>query len=148
MKMFYGVLALLAVITVTANASVNPPRDTNGQTLPTIDWVGATACTLYATGGTLCFSGRGAIYGVVVSSDAVGNYAVFRDSNTGNTSSSSFTVVHAHGTGSNVVGVGTTQLFRFPVPVQVTNGLSVNLGSNPPVGGQWMILYRKLAATE
>lgn len=145
MKMFYGVLALL-VVAVSANASVNAPKDNNGQTLPTIDWVGAQPCTIYSSNATLCFSGRGAIYGVVVASDTIVNYAVFRDSNTANTSSSSFTAVT--GNYSGVALGGTMQLIKFPVPVQVSNGLSVNLNAAPLGGGSWMILYRKLAATE
>lgn len=148
MKLFLGLVALLAIVTVNSHAAVNPPRDTNGNSLSSIDWVGATPCTLLNSTAQLCFSGRGAIYGVVVSSDSGANYVIMRDSDTANSTSSSFTVVNATGSGANASGVGTTQMMKFPVPVQVSNGLSVNLGNNPPVGGQWMILYRKLEATE
>lgn len=148
MKQFILSLMLLVGVATLAQATVKAPTDFKGNTLPTVDWVGATPCTIYNNTASECFTGAGMVYGVVVSSDAGQNFVVLRDSNTANTSSSSFTFVNANGNGANANGAGTTQVFKFPVPVSVTNGLSANLSLAPLTGGQWMILYRKLSAPE
>lgn len=138
--------ALLAVgSTSVALAGITTLKDNSGQTIPTVDAVGAVPCVIFNSSAKLCSSGAAIVYGVIVSSDAASNFAIFRDSNTANMTTSSFTVVHAAGTGSNSSGNATTQLYKFPVPVAVTGGLSVNLGQNPSTGGMWTILYRKLS---
>lgn len=145
-------LVLLAGMTSSALA-VRAPLDSRGHTLPTIDFVGADTCLITSaapTGnGTICSSGTAIVYGVVASSITPTNFLVFRDTNvsTGLTVSTTV-IVFAQGSESNVVSGtvsgGTTQIFKFPVPIKFNNGINI-VPSGAPVGqaASWTIIYRK-----
>lgn len=153
MKKLFYVLGLALTLSGLAHAAVQAPRDQRGQVLDTINWVGAIPCGIDSSTGTnvvLCGSaGRGAVYGVIVSSVATTDYIVFRDSATANTTSNVVTSVFASGSGSINSGASTTQLIKFPVPIKFTNGISVNANSAPgTTRSRWTILYRPLTATE
>ena len=138
-KVFLFLLALIAVSTVEA---VNPPKDQRGNTLPTIDWVGASPCVIDAShgaGAVGCSTGTAIVYGVIASSVAGTNFLVFRDSATANVASSTAAIVYPVGSS---FGSNTTQLIRFPVPLKFNNGISANLNTTVQTGGIWTILYR------
>ena len=145
-------LVFLGLSVAHLQASVSPPRGSDGKTLPTVDWVGAIPCSVDSSTGTnavLCASGRAVVYGVIISSVANTHYMVLRDSATANTTSSTATIVFANGSNANSTGEA-SQMFRFTVPIRFTNGISVNLSNTPTTGNgpRWTILYRPLTATE
>lgn len=148
------ILLFLSALAVSGvHAAVQAPRSTQGQTLSSIDWVGAIPCGIDSSTGTnavLCASGRAMVYGVIISSVATTDYIVFRDSNTANTSSTAAGITWGSGTGSIASGASTTQLIRFPVPMKFSNGISVNASSSPgsTTRARWTILYRPMSATE
>jgi hypothetical protein len=153
MKKFLLTVFAVLGLTAVASASVAAPKDSNGQTLPTMDFVGADTCRVTAsdsTNGKLCFTGKGFVYGVSVSSDAATNYALFRDSATANTSSTVSMVIWNDTTEADEGGTLTT-VIALPAPAKFTNGLSVNLNAALPgtgTGSEWVIFYRKQSATE
>jgi hypothetical protein len=112
-------------------------------------------CAITAATGTaavLCGTAqRGEVFGVIISSTpnlTQGIYVVLRDSNTANTTSSSFTEVGVQPNGTTQVLPGSTIVQTFPRPIQYTNGLSANMTATPQNNEVWTILYRPLAATE
>jgi hypothetical protein len=151
-KYLLAVFAVLGLTTVSM-AGVAAPKDSNGQTLPTMDFVGADTCRVTAadsTNGKLCFTGKGFVYGVTVSSDSATNYALFRDSATANTSSTVSLVIWNDTPEADEGGTMTTAV-SLPAPAKFTNGLSVNLNTalgGTGTGSEWVIFYRKQSATE
>jgi hypothetical protein len=141
-----------AVAATAIEAAVRAPQDVRGDSLETIDWVGAETWSLgnsTSTSAVLIGSGRIVVYGVTASSIAATNYLVFRDTATANITSSTKTIVYANGTDANASGASTTLTIKFPVPMKFTNGVSVNASAAPTADtGSWTILYRPLAATE
>lgn len=148
---FLGGLAAF-FLTSRVQAAVQTPLDSQGHTLPTVDFVGAIPCGIDSSTGTtavLCASGRAVVYGAIASSITATDFIVLRDSGTANVTSSTATVIFAAGTGSNSSGANTTQTIKFPVPLQFLNGISVNDNSAPSSGAaRWTLLYRPLKATE
>jgi hypothetical protein len=149
-KFLLAVFAVLGLTTVSM-AGVSAPKDQSGETLPTMDFVGADTCRLTSadtTSGKLCFSGKGQVYGVSVSSDAATNFMVLRDSATANTSSTPSLILW------NTSGGANTQLQVLPAPAKFSNGLSANVAATIPAAGslgaqsEWVIYYRKQSATE
>ena len=143
---------LLAVVAVLmsgpAFASVSAPKDSQGDTLPTIDFVGADTCRLSSastTAASLCVSGAGMVYGVVASSCAITNYVVMRDSATANTSSTPLATNVCEDSGADEDG---TLLFKYPAPLKFSNGLSANMNATLTGAGEVIILYRKRTAAE
>lgn len=151
------VLALIAGTTAVGNAgNVRSPRDSRGSE-SSIDYAGATPYlfdSASSTGPVLISSQslpgfRGVVYGVIVSSIAIGNYLVFRDSDTANGISSTATIVY-HSTDAQVpgssiyTGVNITRYYEFPVPIRFKKGIVVNSGAATSGGGgsSWTILYR------
>lgn len=144
-------LTLLFGVVTHGLSAVNAPRSTSGESLPTIDFVGAVPCTIgsaIGTTATLCGSGRSVVYGVIISSVASTDFMVFRDSATANVTSATSTIIFANGSNANATGWA-TQTFKFPVPMYFGNGISVNASVAPSgTASQWTILYRPLSATE
>lgn len=152
MKLAGIALVLFFGVVVKGVCAVNPPRDSQGVSLPTIDFVGAKSCVIGNSTGTavvLCATGRVVVYGVIVSSVPTTDFVVFRDTSTANFTSSTATVVYASGSNSNATGVA-TQFFLFPVPMKFSSGLSINASVAPTAGNgsSWTILYRPMNATE
>jgi hypothetical protein len=148
-KLLFFLIAFLAVS--LSEAAVNAPRDTRGESLHTIDFVGAIPCNVDISTGTnavRCGSAeRGVVFGVIASSLAAGNYVVLRDSNTANTSSTVSTTIFADDPGADEGG-DITMIHKFPVPIRFLNGISVNASAAPTGAGRWTILYRPLNAAE
>lgn len=146
-------LFLLSVIAVSLSyGAVEAPRDTKGDTLNTIDWVGALPCRIDSSTGTnavLCGSAntRNVVYGVIVTSVTATNFIVLRDTNTANTSSTKALSLLADNEHEDE-GVATSMMVKFPVPMLFTNGISINASVAPAGEGSWTILYRPLKATE
>jgi hypothetical protein len=136
----------------SAFAGVKAPKDANGSTLPTIDFVGAETCRLTSadsTNGKSCSATPAVVYGVLVSSDSATNYMVFRDSATANTSSTVKFVLWNDDQNADE-DVTKTLIHRFPVPVKFSNGISANVNAAISAGTQsdWIVIYRPLTATE
>lgn len=148
-KVFLFLLSVLAVS--LSYGAVNAPKDTKGESLDTIDWIGALPCNIDASTGTqpaLCGAinitkRKYVVYGVMYSGIPVSNYLVFRDTNTANTTSSTAAVVFASSSTQFAGGTSTTGFFKFPVPLRFTNGVSVNVNVAPASGlERWTIFYR------
>lgn len=147
-KLFLFLMVGFLLASVTS-AGVRVPLDTKGNSLNTVDWIGATPCNIDIATGTVAVgcgtAGPAIVYGIIASSIAATNFVVFRDSATPNATSSTATIVYAAGTGSNSSGSNTTQFFKFPVPLKFSNGISINANAAPVVGAVWTILYRTQA---
>ena len=151
MKKLILAAAFVTGLSALSMAAVQPPLDLRGNALYTADWVGTVPCVIFSTNAVECTTGRGAVYGVVIGSPTAlaSEFLVLRDSNTANTTSSSFTVVTAQSNGVAQSTVGATVIQTFPRPIQFLNGLSANMPlPGPGVGEVWTILYRPLKATE
>lgn len=144
MKKFILSAVCLAMASISY-AAVQPPLDLRGNSIYTADFVGVIPCVTTASTGVECTTGRGAVYGVIVSSDVQTNFLIMRDSGTANVTSSTMAFVYNQ-LGGNVSG--SVPYYTFPRPIQFLNGLSINLNSGCTAGGQWTILYRPLKATE
>ena len=147
---FLFVSALMALS--TAHAAVGAPRDTKGNSLNTIDFVGAIPCTIDSSTSTravLCGSAeRAIVYGIIFSSSASTNFVVLRDTNTANSSSAAAAFIYNDDNGADESGEATL-MQRFPVPMRFTNGISANVNAAMSgTGSAVTILYRPLKATE
>lgn len=142
MKRLFLLLSVLFVANA-ANGAVTVPVDQKGNAAD-IEYAGASTCNIRNTASAvLCASGQGVVYGVIITSMPVMNTLVLRDSDTANTTSSSFTAVQPNGDGATATGIGTMVIRKFPVPLKFSNGLSADGSGNAvPVGGEWTILYR------
>ena len=96
-KLLTFIIAVFMLTAASEAGSVRSPRDSRGDETG-IDYAGATPYVFdlaTATGPVLISSAsRGVVYGVIISSIAIGNYLVFRDSNTANATSSTATIVY------------------------------------------------------
>lgn len=70
----------------------------------------------------LLFSGPGAAYGIVLGTGAATNFICLRDSNTANTTSAELVPKIAF-------QALVPQVFMFPQPIRIYNGLSVNVNA-------------------
>jgi hypothetical protein len=144
-----SLIAFAVLLGLSASSyAVNAPKDSTGAQLPTIDWIGASTCRLTSadtTSGKLCTTGSGQVYGVVVSSCANTNYVVMRDSATANTSSTPIVTNWCFDSGATAAG---SIMFKYPVPMQFTNGLSANVNSTLTGVGEIVILYRARSAND
>ena len=147
-KLFIATAVFLA-FSGLAKAAVYQPHDYDGSPVNTIDFVGALPCLIDSSTGTnavLCGSiGRGIVLGVMSASVTATQYLVLRDSATANVTSTTSTVVFASGASA---GANTSVMWKFPVPIQFQNGISVNASAAPAGTSTWIILYRPLKSTE
>lgn len=155
-RILFFLVPFLAVLGV--GATVRPPADYRGESLETIDWVGADTCYVGAANGTstlICSSGTAIAYGVLASGVALNQYLVIWDTNTSagasayNSSLSTKTIVYCSSTTAISSG-GTSQTFflKFPVPMKFNDGISIAAGTTQTGSNNWVLLYRKRTATE
>lgn len=155
MKKLFLFFALL-LATQGVRASIPAPRADNGDVLPTIDWVGADVCVIDAVATTaplVCSSASVVIYGIIASNAAIGDYATFRSTNLAATTIvSTSAIVYVSTNGFNAFGAGaglaSSFVYKFPVPIKMTNGLNVKLSATVAAPGNWTVLYRKVRASE
>lgn len=150
------ILFLLAVgltfSSLTGYAAVNAPRDTRGESLRTVDFVGADTGYLDASHGVssiILSSGSIIVYGLTASNAGFGEFVTFRSTNVQGISVTTATVVMVSSVSAGAsFGTNSTFVFKFPVPMKLTNGLNVKLNTAIGVPGNWTIFYRKANATE
>lgn len=95
----------------------------------------ASSKTVYnSASAALAFSGAGVVYGIVMSTGAVTNYVILRDSATANTSSTPAL--------TPLLFTASNQVIEFPKPLRIYNGLSINLGAAETYTGV-TVMYRK-----
>jgi hypothetical protein len=146
-KLLIAVIATLSLSAV-AFAATRAPRDISGNQLSSLDYLGADGCrftSASSTNATLCENEAGMVYGVVVSSCAVSNYVVLRDSATANTSSTPMLTVWCEDSGADEDG---TMIHKLPVPLKFGNGLSANMSSALTGVGEVVVITRPRTATE
>lgn len=160
----FSFLTLVGLIAANSWA-VNAPTDSRGDSLGTIDFVGANLCNIDASTGTatvVCNSsitnvgislGRAIVYGVIISSIPQADFLVLKDTTgVGSTGlyrgtqselASNASTVAIVSNFFAVIGatVGTqppfplTQFVKFPVPLQFKNGITANVNTAPAAGG-------------
>lgn len=121
------------------------PFDNNGNIPAEIELVGADVFVdtgLAAIGSTTPVM----LYGYSVSSDAVSNYAMLRDTSTLNLTSNIKLLLYPD---SYATSAAQTTTSRLPMPVIFRNGLSINLnsvvvGATGTTKGRWMFYVRYL----
>lgn len=130
MRKLTGVLALL-VLGVTVMASKARAADSYISRNEIV----LSSAVIGTNGGIRVFNGAGAVYGVTLSSGAVANYVVLRDSNTANTSSPELLPRLMFITGA-------AQNLTFVNPLRIYNGLVVQQG-NATANEGFTVYYRQ-----
>lgn len=82
----------------------------------------ATAATVYGVGKSTPLAEAGIVYWIAITPATAGDYVVFRDSATANSTSTAFLMVEAP-------TITATTLIQFNPPIAVVNGLSINQSS-------------------
>ena len=156
MKLFLQV-AFLSVLMAVPSFAARSFQGSRGQDV-TIEHIGALVCDIDVTTGTtqvICgstnpkdsnLSRSGIVYAVIASSIQITNYLIFRDTDTGNTTSSSHTLIYANETSltaaTELRNVEKSVYIKLPVPIFFQNGIGVNSADAPADEGRWSILYR------
>ncbi len=170
--------SLLSLLVVGQSGAVSAPTDARGESLGTIDFIGAQIASIDAATGTSLVvinstgtgaisTGRAIVYGVITSSVAQGDYLVLRDTTGANgsvgvianqtalaTVSSAVVVSNTffgiQSTGTAQPNYPSTNIIKFPVPIQFRNGIVAQTSAAPVTNGfsRWTILYRKIDQSE
>lgn len=101
---------------------VNQTGAADSYSLPCVKYNMGSGTAGQATTPVLALDEVGMVYWVAVTPTTDGDYVVFRDSGTANTTSAEFLRVK----GDDITG---TRYVQFDPPILVTNGLSVNVSS-------------------
>jgi len=136
------ILSLGLVLGMVSASYSAIPVPTDKQNAQVIDprWAGASVCDMSISSGTqdvLCATGKGVIFGVIVSSSAGASslFVTLRDTATANHSSS---VLSVHTAANSVAST----LLTFPVSIKFVNGLNATMSAAPGSNEHWEILYR------
>ena len=138
-RLIVSSLFILGLVTASY-AAVPVPTDKQNVQIGDPRWGGASTCVIDQTTGTndlLCATGKGVIFGVLVSSSAGASsaYITFRDTATANHTS---TVLGAVAPGNSAA----SPLTQFPLSIKFVNGLNATMGSSAGKLETWTILYR------
>lgn len=117
MRKLTGVLAFLVL-----GVSVMASKAHAGDTSFLRNEVVLSSAVINTNGAVRIFSGAGAVYGITMSSGAVSNFVVLRDSNTANSTSPELLPRQMFITSAS-------QNFIFPSPIRITGGLVVQQGN-------------------
>jgi len=139
MKRLLISLMLVLGFATASYAAIPVPKDSNNLQIGNPLWAGAASYDMGTATGTtdvLVATGKGIIFGVIVSSStgASSDFITFRDSATAN-----------HTSGVLFVGAvqnsATVQPF-YPVSVKFVNGISATMNAATGNNEHWTILYR------
>jgi hypothetical protein len=147
-KKFFLLMGLMLSVAAISDASVKAPKDVNGNSLATIDFVGADTCRLTVSDTNVaksCFVGPGLVFGVGFTGTNTTNYVVIADSIT----TTGTTLMNVLAETSEVdEGILTTLFHSFPAPMKFATGLYIRANATIDVAGEIVVFYRKLSATD